>query len=1034
MKNRIPRLMSQFLFFAAMTYAGTDRIDSRLYTFVPSGERLRVLIVLTQQPQRETVGRAEAIWRAEANAARARVEAATKAPFPFYVDDARAELDRINLEIRQTAMQEIRRTIQPQQDRVALILRSYGATNIHAYTVINAISAQLPPEILPILNQDSDIATVSPLIRLRQQLSISVPAIQAPAFWSAYSGGTGESVGVLDSGIDSGNPGFSGVNIIGQVFLNEAVTDPCFDDDPTTANDLLGHGTHVAGIVASQGGGSCPACVGVAFGLHKLYALKIGWLMGTGDGCPGGGAAYPDDVIAAIDWAISNTTVNVFNFSYGDDDSFSQILDQIGDAYGVNIVIAAGNFGTGAASVESPGTAYNGLTVGSIDDQGTVDRTDDVLSSWSLPGPTAGGRFKPDISAPGNHGNGFGGIESTCNDGDYCGMEGTSMATAHVAGSLALIRSAGAPDGLAAKAILLNSAYANVNAGWMDDGGWVPVGGWGFVDLSQASTQITNCFRASAFAAQPSWYAGIVNGTVKATLVWNRHLTGTTALESSLSNLDLYAYDGSTGNVIGSSTSTIQNVEQTISSDTGTVVLAVVPVSIEGGTAEPYALAVSAAGFVVKNGPALTVSCTGPSGSVDVNATFTIPCTVTNNGDLTAFAVSGSLNWQGSPTGPVNQFGDAGPGQQSSAQSWQITAPATAGSYTLDAAATSSSYGQALRATATVTVMVGPPALSVTAAANASAGYSASSQTVTLSATVTSSGGTVNAGTVTFTVLQGTAQIGPQVTSETVSSGSASASYTLPGGTAAGSCRISAVYNAGGNFGGSSGTASLTVNPAATITTTNNVTAVCSSIREPVTVWAMVTSTAGTVNAGTVTFTVLGTPVTGTVTNGTATAVYTVPDGTYPYDYPFTAVYNSGGNFGGSWSYADLNVMCGYLTETNAANVSATYSASSQPVTLSAMVTSSHGTVNAGTVTFALQGTQVTSGTVTNGAATVVYTIPAGTVAGSYPIWAVYNIENIHSHFLGSSGTASLTVNPDPATTAANITWTAGRADGSLGP
>jgi hypothetical protein len=96
---------------------------------------------------------------------------------------------------------------------------------------------------------------------------------------------------------------------------------------------------------------------------------------------------------------------------------------------------------------------------------------------------------------------------------------------------------------------------------------------------------------------------------------------------------------------------------------------------------------------------------------------------------------------------------------------------------------------------------------------SASANYSAIDQTVTLSATVASSDGPVDAGTVTFTVLQGCTQIGSPATSGTVNNGAASASYTLPGGTPAGTYTIQAVYSGPlGFLVSSNGAYNLTIN------------------------------------------------------------------------------------------------------------------------------------------------------------------------------------------------------------------------------
>jgi hypothetical protein len=126
-----------------------------------------------------------------------------------------------------------------------------------------------------------------------------------------------------------------------------------------------------------------------------------------------------------------------------------------------------------------------------------------------------------------------------------------------------------------------------------------------------------------------------LNGTLKTTLVWNREITASCSpANCPASNLDLYAYDGAEGNTTGSSTSSIRNVEQVVASAAGTTVSQVMPVALAGGIdAEPFALAISAGGFSAKNGPSLSVSCTGPSGSVMANATFVAVCGVTNSGD-----------------------------------------------------------------------------------------------------------------------------------------------------------------------------------------------------------------------------------------------------------------------------------------------------------------------------------------------------------------------------------------------------------------
>jgi sugar lactone lactonase YvrE len=120
---------------------------------------------------------------------------------------------------------------------------------------------------------------------------------------------------------------------------------------------------------------------------------------------------------------------------------------------------------------------------------------------------------------------------------------------------------------------------------------------------------------------------------------------------------------------------------------------------------------------------------------------------------------------------------------------------------------------RAARATQSI-ALTGAGILNATATAAGAVwvAFSAAPQAVTLTATVTGSGRTVNAGTVTFTVLKGSATVGSAVTSAAVANGAAGASYILPTGTAQGTYTIQAVYNPGWGFAASSDSSrSLTI-------------------------------------------------------------------------------------------------------------------------------------------------------------------------------------------------------------------------------
>jgi hypothetical protein len=161
-----------------------------------------------------------------------------------------------------------------------------------------------------------------------------------------------------------------------------------------------------------------------------------------------------------------------------------------------------------------------------------------------------------------------------------------------------------------------------------------------------------------------------------------------------------------------------------------------------------------------------------------------------------------------------------------------------------------------------------------TVASNASATYSTNVQSVALSATVSSGLGTVNTGTVTFTVFHGSTQVGVSTTSGTVTNGSASAAYSLPAGTLVGGYSIQAVYNANSPFTASSdSTHTLAVGKAAATVTLG-------SLSQTYTGSPVAATASTTPSSLTVTFTYNGSS-TAPTTAGSYTVVGTISDLNY---------------------------------------------------------------------------------------------------------------------------------------------------------
>jgi subtilisin family serine protease len=257
--------------------------------------------------------------------------------------------------------------------------------------------------------------------------------------------GKGIKVAVVDTGVNRNHPMLKDA-VIKQI--NIAKENGAEEAD---INDGNGHGTHVASTVGGRDTVIYSKLLRRELRMHgaapEVDIIGIKVLDDSGSG-------QTSWVIEGMEAAVTEKA-DIISMSLGslyDGAGLSPdstVVDDIVFNHGVLCVIAAGNsfvFG----SIGSPGGSHGAITVAS---NAIKTPSAGVVSTFSSKGATTDGRIKPDISAPGGnivniketiYAATSGSLAVEVGD-DYAGIMGTSMATPHVSGCLALLLQAGIP-------------------------------------------------------------------------------------------------------------------------------------------------------------------------------------------------------------------------------------------------------------------------------------------------------------------------------------------------------------------------------------------------------------------------------------------------------------------------------------------------------------------------------------------------------------------------------------------------------------
>ncbi|MBU6280630.1 S8 family serine peptidase [bacterium] len=335
--------------------------------------------------------------------------------------------------------------------RVSSVLGTTSHRVERTYDSIPFAVLEVGSDALVALDTSPEVVAVVPDRATPLDLINTSPLVEAPQAWEAGFEGGGRAVAVIDSGVEVGHPFLGGRTVAEACFSHSG----CPNGQATQVGpgaaapcaflpNVCGHGTHVAGIAVGHGLAESPPRFGVARGA-SLVAVNAASRAEGADCSPSSSPCvrlWQSDILAAMDWihgiaaihgvAAVNLSLGVGNHASpaacdAAEPAYKAMVDALA-ADGIATVASSSNNGV-KTGISAPACISTAIGVGA------TTKTDEV------PSFSNSASFLP-LLAPGAGFAANEGVLSSWPGGTFKRVYGTSMASPHVAGAVALLREA----------------------------------------------------------------------------------------------------------------------------------------------------------------------------------------------------------------------------------------------------------------------------------------------------------------------------------------------------------------------------------------------------------------------------------------------------------------------------------------------------------------------------------------------------------------------------------------------------------------